>query len=140
MINNEGKGQLLVGLQTKIALWPLLDLYGKVEEIAVIDDELAEKGAALFEDAKIDLDDNENDNADEKKNKNGGRALGYVVSFHSIHGKNVQMDSRRINAKRFDSFWNSLTFTQEPLKTYDITFLEVTKVERNYAGTAIKDY
>ena len=129
MINNEGKGQLLIGLQTKAALWPLLDLYGKVEEVTVIDDEEAEKGAEIFLTGERDRE----DNANEQKKTIAG-TMGYAVTFHSTHGKNVKMDSRRMNAKRCDSFWNSLTFTEEPLKNFDITFMEVTKVESNYAG------
>ena len=133
MINNEGKGQLLTGLRTKIALWPLFDLYGKVEEIAIIDDETAERAAEMFGDSNT-----ESLEQDHKSTTNDAidaeTASGYVASFHSTHGQYVCMDSRQTTAKRFDSFWNALTFTRLPLKPFDLTFLEVMKVEANYAG------
>jgi len=133
MINNEGKGLLLTGLRTKISLWPLLDLYGKVEEIAIIDDETAEKGTELFSDETADERSVE-DNSTENNAKINSEKSGFVLKFHSIHGINIRMDMRQTTAKRFDSFWNALTFTQLPLKPFDITFVEVLKVEANYAG------
>uniref|UniRef100_H2YV94 RING-type domain-containing protein n=1 Tax=Ciona savignyi TaxID=51511 RepID=H2YV94_CIOSA len=136
MINNEGKGIFVTGLSTKISLWPLLDLYGKVEELAIVDDETAENGSKFL----IDLEQNENDQERELRYGQKGKldnvsgSLDSVVAFHHICGRNVRMDTRRTIAKRFDSFWNALTFTAKSLHTSDMTFIEIMKVERNYAG------
>ena len=136
MINNEGKGQLLTGLKTKITLWPLFDLFGKVEEIAIIDNETLERGLEMLTDEK-NPDYDSDDSTNERERKNTSRSSGYVVSFHSTHGQNIRMDTRLTTAKRFDSFWNALTFTQQPLKPFDITFIEVLQVEPHYAGYEI---
>ena len=134
MINNEGKGQLLAGLRTKISLWPLFDLYGKVEEITIIDDESAEKGAELFGSEPGEGRTLEDDSAEDNEKPNSEKSSGYLMKFHSTHGVNIRMDMRQSTAKRYDSFWNALTFSQHPLKLFDISFLEVLKVEANYAG------
>ncbi|XP_076814986.1 protein neuralized-like isoform X1 [Clavelina lepadiformis] len=139
MINNEGKGTFLTGLETKISLWPMLDLYGKVEEIAIVDDEAAELGAAILghvEDEDEEEEDLGSGMSPGKRGKlqSGGRARGDYVMFHETRGKNVKLDLRQTTAKRFDSFWNSLSFTRKPLRRFDMTFLEILKVESNYAG------
>ena len=131
MINNEGKGQLLTGLTTKISLWPLLDLYGKVEEIEIIDDETVERGAEIFGNKNTEARAPEDNFS---KHINSKTSSGYEISFHSTHGRNIRIDMCQTTAKRFDSFWNALTFTQQPLNPFDITFMEVLKVEPNYAG------
>nr|NP_001071769.1 Neuralized-b protein [Ciona intestinalis]XP_026691144.1 neuralized-b protein isoform X1 [Ciona intestinalis]BAE06572.1 Ci-Neuralized-b [Ciona intestinalis] len=136
MINNEGKGIFATGLSTKISLWPMLDLYGKVEELAIVDDETAERGSELLLDSDCDDSDSETDGHFGRKTKRSSlsKSSENVVAFHDTCGRNVRMDSRRTVAKRFDSFWNALTFIAKPLRTSDMTFIEIAKVEANYAG------
>jgi len=129
LVNNETKGTFVKNLNMKTCLWPMVDLFGKVEELAFVDDETAESGASALGFAEDD------DEGSEEASRQNDRALSEnYVAFHDTRGCNIKTDSRQVIAKRVDSFWNALTFTEKPLRAFDITFVEIMKVEKNYAG------
>nr|XP_039252254.1 protein neuralized-like [Styela clava] len=126
-INNENKGTFLKGVNYKKRQWPVMDLYGRVIQITIVDDETAAQGNASF---------STNDSDDE----DGGHGTTAEIQdarscgFHETCGRNIRMDARRCIAKRVDSFWNSLTFLSESLRPHDVIYVEIAKANTNYAG------
>lgn len=97
--------------------------------MTIVDDEIAARGNVSFID-NFNNDNEGHNGADENQNN----LQNITYGFHATCGKNIRMDARRTLAKRVDSFWNSLTFTDEPFRPHDLVFIEIAKAVSHYAG------
>ncbi|XP_078668958.1 E3 ubiquitin-protein ligase NEURL1-like [Branchiostoma floridae x Branchiostoma belcheri] len=125
-INLENKGVFLEGLDDTKPLWALVDVFGKTEEISIVDEEAAKEAVEAFEKSVG----NHKGDGDEDSDHSSR------IFFNNARGTNIRLeDKHKVVRRKRNTFWNSLAFTSRPMVTNEMLFVEVLEVNAQYAGS-----